>query len=114
MALSLIVAFVYGGMVWGMLPIDEKISWEGHLAGFLSGIILAVLFRNIGYTAPKKYDWEKPSYKPEQDPFMQHFDEDGNFVPASELQEEHEDESDFYEEETPYQYIYVEKKRQSE
>ena len=43
--LSLIVTFLYGGFTWGVLPIDEKISWEGHLAGALIGIACAFLFR---------------------------------------------------------------------
>lgn len=43
--LSLIVTFLYGGFTWGVLPIDEKVSWEGHLSGALIGIICAFLFR---------------------------------------------------------------------
>jgi membrane associated rhomboid family serine protease len=43
--LSLIVTFLYGGFTWGVLPIDEKVSWEGHLSGALIGIICAFFFR---------------------------------------------------------------------
>jgi membrane associated rhomboid family serine protease len=43
--LSLIVTFLYGGFTWGVLPIDEKVSWEGHLSGALIGIVCAFLFR---------------------------------------------------------------------
>lgn len=39
--LSLTVGFLYGGMLWGVLPGQEGISWEGHLFGFLSGIFAA-------------------------------------------------------------------------
>jgi len=45
---TLLVAFLYGGMVWWMLPIDEHISWEGHIAGAVSGLLMAVIFRNKG------------------------------------------------------------------
>jgi membrane associated rhomboid family serine protease len=45
---TLLVAFLYGGMVWWMLPIDEHISWEGHIAGAVSGLLMAVVFRNKG------------------------------------------------------------------
>lgn len=45
---SLLVAFLYGGMVWWMLPIDEHISWEGHVAGAVSGVILAWVMRKKG------------------------------------------------------------------
>lgn len=43
--LSLIVTFLYGGFTWGVLPIDETVSWEGHLSGALVGLLCAVLFR---------------------------------------------------------------------
>ena len=33
LTLSVVVVFLYGGMIWGMMPIDPKISWEGHLWG---------------------------------------------------------------------------------
>lgn len=39
--LSVIVFFFYGGLVWGVLPSQSGISWEGHLFGFLGGIIAA-------------------------------------------------------------------------
>ena len=45
---ALLVAFLYGGMVWWMLPIDEHISWEGHIAGAMSGLLMAVVFRKKG------------------------------------------------------------------
>ena len=44
-AISLIVVFLYGGIVWGLFPGgDEKISWEGHLAGFAVGTLLSVIY----------------------------------------------------------------------
>lgn len=45
---TLLVAFLYGGMVWWMLPIDEHISWEGHIAGAVSGLLLALALRKQG------------------------------------------------------------------
>lgn len=45
---SLVVAFLYGGMVWWMLPVDAQISWEGHLSGAISGVIGAFLMRSKG------------------------------------------------------------------
>jgi membrane associated rhomboid family serine protease len=58
MALSLLVVFLYGGMVWGILPIaNEGISWEGHLFGALAGFMLAYHYRHIG-PQRKIYDWE--------------------------------------------------------
>ncbi len=57
MALALIVVYLYGSMIWGILPTEEKISWEGHLAGALTGIVLAIAFRKQG-PQRDKYQYE--------------------------------------------------------
>lgn len=31
----------YGGLIWGVLPSDSSISWDGHLAGLLAGVLVA-------------------------------------------------------------------------
>ena len=48
---------MYGSLFWGMLPMPNKISWEGHLSGFIAGILIAIYFRNKGPQA-KKYNYE--------------------------------------------------------
>lgn len=78
-ALSLIVVFLYGGMLWFIVPVDPKISWEGHLSGLVVGLLLAFLFKQNVVIKPK-YEWEKANYNPENDEFMNHFDENGNFI----------------------------------
>jgi membrane associated rhomboid family serine protease len=56
-ALSLLVVFLYGEMVWGLFPgIYQNISWESHMLGFFSGILLAVWYRKEGPQMPV-YDW---------------------------------------------------------
>lgn len=57
-ALSLLIAFVYGSMWWGVLPVDPSKSWEGHLWGGLAGFLLAFLYRKKGGPQPKVYQWE--------------------------------------------------------
>lgn len=52
---SLVVAFLYGSIVWGVLPIDPKVSWEGHLGGLIAGVILAFVFRG---KAPKRKPYQ--------------------------------------------------------
>jgi membrane associated rhomboid family serine protease len=56
-ALSLLVVFLYGSMIWGMFPdFYINVSWEGHSMGFVSGILLAIWFRNDG-PQPPVYEW---------------------------------------------------------
>ena len=42
-AISIAIAIGYGGMIWGVLPTRSYISWEGHLFGFIGGILAAKL-----------------------------------------------------------------------
>ena len=55
-AVSLIVAFIYGSTVWSIFPVtelvDPSISWEGHLSGAISGLLLAIIFRKQGPQKP--------------------------------------------------------------
>lgn len=60
MTVSLIVIFLYGSLIWGFFPEffpNENISWDGHLFGFIAGILMAVYYRNEG---PKvqKHQWD--------------------------------------------------------
>lgn len=61
-AVSLVVAFIYGSTVWSIFPItemvDASISWEGHLSGAISGFIFAVVFRKQGPQKPEVV-WEE-------------------------------------------------------
>ena len=43
-SLSLIIVFIYGSMIWGVLPIKEGMSWESHLFGAVTGLILTLAF----------------------------------------------------------------------
>ena len=65
--ISLIVVFLYGSLVWGLYPkyaIENNISWEGHLAGFVMGIVLAFYFRKEG-PQREEYIWDEDD---EEDP----------------------------------------------
>jgi membrane associated rhomboid family serine protease len=57
MAISLLVVFLYGSMIWGVLPIQPYISWESHLLGAIAGIILAIYYKDKG-PARRIYTWE--------------------------------------------------------
>ena len=56
-AVSLLVIFIYGGLFWGLFPIYQNVSWEGHLTGFIAGILVSFIFRKDG-PKRKKYNWE--------------------------------------------------------
>jgi membrane associated rhomboid family serine protease len=57
LAISLLVAFLYGSMVWGIFPLVEGVSWEGHLMGMASGMLLAFYYKEYG-PAPNIGRWK--------------------------------------------------------
>lgn len=60
-AASLLISFLYGSLVWGVLPIEAGVSWEFHLAGALIGLASAVALRRLDIPPRKHYDWEGES-----------------------------------------------------
>ena len=56
-AISLIIAFLYGSLIWGIFPSKANVSWEGHLSGLISGVTVAIFYRHEG-PKRKKYNWE--------------------------------------------------------
>ncbi|OGA10385.1 MAG: rhomboid family intramembrane serine protease [Betaproteobacteria bacterium RIFCSPLOWO2_02_64_14] len=57
-AASLLVCFLYGTLVWGILPIKPGVSWETHLAAGLIGLVLAIALRRLDIPPRKRYAWE--------------------------------------------------------
>jgi membrane associated rhomboid family serine protease len=57
-AASLLVSFLYGALVWGVLPIKLGVSWETHLAAAVIGIVLALLLRRRDIPPRRRYAWE--------------------------------------------------------
>jgi membrane associated rhomboid family serine protease len=72
-ALSLIIIFLYGSMIWYVLPVKDGISWEGHLAGFLVGLLLAFFYKNKGII--------KEEHQFTETAFDLLFDENGKYTP---------------------------------
>lgn len=80
-ALSLLIVTLYGSLVWYIFPgVEEGISWEGHLAGLITGFVFAGIFKTPEYQKMIRYEWEKPDFDPTGDKFLERFDENGNFV----------------------------------
>lgn len=71
LAVSMIVVFLYGGMIWGVFPWFKETSWEGHLFGGLAGLLLSWLYRKEGPQRPK-FVWEdeEDDLKMDQSPLM--------------------------------------------
>lgn len=78
-ALALVVVFLYGSLIWGVLPGKQNVSWESHLFGAIVGIFSAFIFRKVDPS--KRYDWEdeesdipvkdlEVSYDPEKNKFL--------------------------------------------
>lgn len=57
LTIGIIVVFLYGSMFWGIFPIKPGISWESHLWGSMSGLVLAWYYRKQGPTRPVS-SWE--------------------------------------------------------
>ena len=68
-AISLIMVFLYGSFIWGMIPVFAKpmnISWEGHLAGFITGVFLAFVYRHQG-PQKEEFKWEDEDESEDED-----------------------------------------------
>jgi membrane associated rhomboid family serine protease len=57
-AACLLVCFMYGSLVWGVLPLERAVSWETHLAAALIGVLMAIMLRHIDIPPRKRYSWE--------------------------------------------------------
>ena len=65
-ALSCLVFFMYGSMIWGIFPTEPGISFESHFFGAAIGALCAIIFRNIDAKPPeKRYDWEDETEEPD-------------------------------------------------
>ncbi|MBV5312689.1 MAG: rhomboid family intramembrane serine protease [Prolixibacteraceae bacterium] len=63
LTIGIIVVFLYGSMFWGIFPLKPEISWESHLWGAASGLMLAIYYRHQGPVRPAA-SWEN---EPEED-----------------------------------------------
>ena len=55
---ALMIWFLYGSMLWGVLPSGAGTSWELHASGLVLGVICALLFRAWDRPPMKRYAWE--------------------------------------------------------
>lgn len=56
--IAIIVALYYGSMVWGLFPLDPTVSWDGHVSGAISGVLLALLtYKKFRKPKAEPHDW---------------------------------------------------------
>jgi len=51
---SVVVFFIYGGILWGLLPGRESVSWQGHLFGAVGGVLAAWVVASTGGDRPER------------------------------------------------------------
>jgi len=61
-AASLLISFMYGALVWGVLPIRIGVSWQTHLAAALIGAGLAIALRHLDVPPRRVYSWEEEQH----------------------------------------------------
>jgi membrane associated rhomboid family serine protease len=66
-AASLLVCFLYGALIWGVLPIAPRMSWETHLAAAIIGLALGIALRDLDIPPRRQYSWEVESEEPEHE-----------------------------------------------
>ena len=64
-SVSLMVGFLYGSMVWGVLPTRPQMSWEMHLGGAVVGLLLAFVYSDRDRVPLVRYDGEDDDEVPE-------------------------------------------------
>ncbi|MDZ7737317.1 MAG: rhomboid family intramembrane serine protease [Gammaproteobacteria bacterium] len=68
-ALTLLVFFLYGGMIWGVFPLAPGISFEYHLFGALAGVICAFVLKGLDpLPERKRYEWEDEEFEEDKLP----------------------------------------------
>jgi membrane associated rhomboid family serine protease len=98
LAISLLVTFLYGSLVWGILPVDQTISWESHLFGSIAGILCAIYFRKEGPQVPQ-HVWEEEEEVEMGDEYWKENEIKNEVLPEKPLE---------------IRYIYEEKKKSSD
>ena len=64
-SVSMLVGFLYGSMIWGVLPIRPNMSWELHLSGAVMGVALAFWYSKWDRIPVIRYEWEDDDSVPE-------------------------------------------------
>jgi len=82
LTISIIVVFLYGGMFWGMFPIEPGVSWESHLWGAASGFVLSIVYRKQG-PQRSRFEWEDEDSEENEDELAQKDDKTNGEPPGN-------------------------------
>lgn len=52
---ALLVMLNYGASIWGLFPLQQGVSWEGHLFGAIAGTLLALVYRKVDLPVPESW-----------------------------------------------------------
>ncbi|MFN0031240.1 MAG: rhomboid family intramembrane serine protease [Flavobacteriales bacterium] len=63
---AFVIIIYYGSLVWYLLPIEPRISFEGHISGFIAGLVCAIAFRKQG-PQRKLYQYETEPELPDDE-----------------------------------------------
>jgi len=85
MVVSALVLFLYGGIIWGIFPINVEMSWEGHLFGAIAGVMVAYNYRREG-PQRKVYEWENEE---EEEESPDSLTVEGETIPPGETEATH-------------------------
>ena len=56
---ALALLSIQSGLIFGILPQANQISWEGHLSGAIVGFLLAFIFKSKGPKPDKPFVWNE-------------------------------------------------------
>ncbi|MFN6944159.1 MAG: rhomboid family intramembrane serine protease [Cytophagaceae bacterium] len=115
-AVSLLVTFLYGSLIWGIFPFNIHISWEAHLLGGLAGILVAFHFKKYKIpTTEPEYEWMKEDdNKEDENPYWKVEENEPEETSAQADKEKKEDNKPELRSENPgndtqYRYVYIPK-----
>jgi membrane associated rhomboid family serine protease len=59
MVIAFIILVFQSGLIWGIVPQNNQVSWESHLLGAVVGVVLSFLFRNKGPKDETHPQWQE-------------------------------------------------------
>ncbi len=65
---ALLVMLNYGASIWGLFPLQQGVSWEGHLFGAIAGASLALVYRQVDLPVPESWPDELDEEPQDEEP----------------------------------------------